>query len=40
MKIVDAVKLTACGMAIAAVDLAIEGIDAIDTFVKTVKSLL
>ena len=40
MKIVSALKLVGFGIAIAAVDLAIEAIDANTTFVKTLKSLL
>ena len=40
MIIVSALKLVGFGIAIAAVDLAIEAIDANTTFVKTLKSLL
>jgi len=40
MKIVNAMKLVAYGVAIAAVDLAMEAVDAEETLVKTLKSLL
>jgi hypothetical protein len=40
MKIVNALKLVGFGIAIAAIDLAIEAIDANRTLVKTLKSLL
>ena len=40
MKIVNALKLVGYGVAIAAVDVALEAIDANETFVKKLKSLL
>jgi len=40
MRVVEALKLVAYGSAIAAVDLAIEALDANKTLVKTLKSLL
>ncbi len=40
MRILSALKLVGLGIAIAAVDLAIEAIDTNTTFVKTLKSLL
>jgi len=40
MKIVNAMKLVAYGVAIAAVDLAMEAVDAEETLAKTLKSLL
>jgi hypothetical protein len=40
MKIVNALKLVGYGIAIVAVDLAMEALDANKTFVKTLKSLL
>ena len=39
MRIVNAMKLVAYGVAIAAVDLVMEAVDAEDTFVKTLKLL-
>ena len=40
MKLINALKLVGYGLAIAAVDLAIEAIDANKTLVKTLKSIL
>jgi hypothetical protein len=40
MRIVNAIKLVAYGVAIAAADLAMEAVDAEETFVKTLKLLL
>ena len=40
MKLISALKLVGYGLAIVAVDLAIEAIDANNTLVKTLKSIL